>query len=415
MLTLDDGMVLPHPRNAERAPEIVPFRCCWSVSRPAAIRGFMMTDDSGIKKFFKKNWEEMTLWAILIGLFCLLKSFFLLVFATFLITSITKGMVDFVVNRLKLNYRLVTVIVFVLFVGVIGLVGAWVGPKLVVETHQVLVAFTGNDDQQEGQRIDRFVENVTAKIIGDEKMQVFIASDEYIAMSKSLKSEFKKAAGTAFPRVLATVVHFVKLVWEILISFLLAIIFSFMLVMDWRLMAGKMKELETSRIRTFYIGIAPHLVAFARVLSKALRAQAIIAICNTILTAIGLWLLGVPSIALLSAIVFLCGFIPILGTFLSSIPILIFGIQVGGLSLALNLIILIAVIHAFEAYILNPNITANVLRIHPLLVLTFLLIGERFFGIWGMVLGVPIGCYVMSVLTKKEGHSLVDTPHEPSC
>jgi len=44
---------------------------------------------------------------------------------------------------------------------------------------------------------------------------------------------------------------------------------------------------------------------------EALRAQAIIAVCNTILTAIGLWFFDVPNIALLSTIVCFCGFIPI--------------------------------------------------------------------------------------------------------
>ena len=137
-------------------------------------------------------------------------------------------------------------------------------------------------------------------------------------------------------------------------------------------------------------------------LGKAFRAQAIIATCNTALTAAGLWFFNMPSIVLLSALVFMCGFIPILGTFLSSIPILLFGIQVGGLGMMLKLVALIIMVHAFEAYVLNPKITGNILHIHPLLVLVLLLIGERFFGVWGMVLGVPVGYYVISVLTLKD-------------
>jgi len=167
--------------------------------------------------------------------------------------------------------------------------------------------------------------------------------------------------------------------------------------------------LETSRIRTFYLGAMPHLVAFADVLGKALRAQAIIAACNTILTATGLWLFNVPNIALLSTVVFFCGFIPILGTFLSSIPILLFGAQVGGLPLMLKLIALVTAIHAFEAYVLNPKITANILHIHPILVLILLLLGERFFGLWGMVVGVPIGYYIISIIMQKDEDVLAES------
>ena len=70
--------------------------------------------------------------------------------------------------------------------------------------------------------------------------------------------------------------------------------------------------------------------------------------------------------------------------------------------LVFKLVALIVIVHSFEAYVLNPRITAKVLRVHPILVLILILVGERFFGIWGMVVGVPIGYYVISVLTKQE-------------
>jgi len=361
-----------------------------------------MPASSGVKKFFESHWEQMVLWTILIGLFYLLKPFFLLIFETFLIVYITKGVVQWVVRRVNLNYRLTTVMVFVLFVSLLGAVGAWVGPQLIVESNQVLVEFAGEGDQQTHEKINRSVEKIVVKSMGEEKAQAVIESGEYAAIMKSVKDEAAKAVKAALPHVLDYILRLIRLGWHILISLFLAIIIAFILVMDWQRIAGKMKDLEQSRIRTFYLGAAPHLIAFAEVLGKALRAQAIIAVCNMVLTAVGLWFFGVPTIALLSTIVFFCGFIPILGTFLSSIPILLFGVQVGGLVLVFKLIVLITIVHAFEAYVLNPRITAKVLRVHPILVLVLLLVGERFFGIWGMVVGVPIGYYVISVLTEQE-------------
>ena len=361
-----------------------------------------MLASSGVKKFFESHWEQMVLWTILIGLFYLLKPFFLLIFETFLIVYITKSVVQWVVRRVNLNYRLTTVIVFALFVSLLGAVGAWVGPQLIAESNQVLLEFAGEGEQQTQEKINRFVEKIVVKSMGEEKAQAVIGSGEYAAIMQSVKDETAMAVKSALPHVLDSILRLVRLGWHILISLFLAIIFAFILVMDWQRIVGKMKDLERSRIRTFYLGAAPHLIAFADVLGKALRAQAIITVCNTILTATGLWLFGVPNIALLSTIVFFCGFIPILGTFLSSIPILLFGVQVGGLVLVFKLIVLITIVHAFEAYVLNPRITAKVLRVHPILVLILILVGERFFGIWGMVVGVPIGYYVISVLTEHE-------------
>ena len=361
-----------------------------------------MLEKSGVMKLFANNWEKMALWAILIGLFYLLKPFFLLIFETFLITYGTKVVIQWVVIRLKINYRLAAVIVFMLFVTLLGATISWIAPKLIIESNRIVKDFTGSGDQQTREKINKFVESVIVKVVGEEKAQTVIKSNEYTAIMEVFKSESTKAIKAALPRVLEMLLHMVKLCWEILFTLILAIIFSFILVMDWQRISGTMKELENSRIRSFYIGAAPHLHAFANVLGKAFTAQAMIATCNTVLTAAGVWFFQVPNIALIMTVVFLCGFIPILGTFLSSVPIVIFAIQVGGILLVVKLLVLVAIVHAFEAYVLNPKITGNVLHVHPILVLVLLLVGERFFGIWGMVVGVPIGYYIISVLTMKD-------------
>ena len=361
-----------------------------------------MSEGSSVRKFFERNWERMVLWIILISLFYLLKPFFLLIFETFLITYVAKGFIQWILSRIKLNYRLTVVLVFILFLGMMACVGAWVGPKLVIESNQILTAFTADGEQKTQDKINDFVEDTLVKLVGEKKGQAFIGSEEYSLIMEAMKNEFSKAAKYGLPRVLQTILHIIKIGWEIMMSLVLAFIFSFILVMDWQKICEKTKELEKSRIRSFYIGAAPHIQAFANILGKALRAQAVIATCNTIFTAIGLWYFQVPNIALLSTIVFLCGFIPILGTFLSSIPILLFGIQAGGLPLVMNLIIFVAAVHAFEAYVLNPKITGDILHMHPIVILILLLIGQRFFGVWGMIVGVPIGCYVITVLSTRE-------------
>lgn len=371
-----------------------------------------MQNRLSIRKFFENNWETIVLWLILIGLFYLLRPFFLLIFETFLITYLTKNIVNWCVGRFKLNYCLTTVVVFVLFVSLLATIATWVGPKLIVESNAVLTELAGTGEENDMETARQFIDKIIMGVLGKEKGQNFIGSGEYTAMMEAFKDETDKAVKTILPHVLVAILNIVKFGWKMMFSLFLAIIFSFILVKDWRKITAKIKELETSRIRTFYLGAMPHLVAFANVLGKALRAQAIIAVWNTILTAGGLWFFDVPNIALLSTVVFFCGFIPILGTFLSSVPILLFGVQVGGLPLMLKLVALITAVHAFEAYVLNPKITANILHIHPILVLILLLLGERFFGIWGMVVGVPIGYYIISVIMEKDDDMPAESPEK---
>jgi len=358
-----------------------------------------MAEVSGIRRFFYNHWEKMTLWAILVGLFYLMRPFFLLIFETFLITYITKAAVDALTHRLQWNYRIATTLVFLIFVGILSLTCAWIGPRLITESNQILTDLAGDGEQQTIEKTNRFVENIVVRMAGADKGQLFIESERFATLREGISREITAFVKAALPGLLQSLIHIIRLGWEFALSLVMAIIFSFMLVMDWRRIASNVRKLENSRIRTFYIGSASHLKAFADVLGKALSAQAIIAVSNTVLTAIGLWYFDVPKIALLSSIVFICGFIPILGTFLSSIPILLFALQAGGLSLVFNLVIMISLVHAFEAYVLNPRITGGILHMHPLMVLILLLIGERFFGIWGMVVGVPIGYYLITVLT----------------
>ena len=417
-------------------------------------------------RFLQNNWEKTLLWAILVGLLYLLRPFFLLIFETFLITYITRGLVLWLTRRFCLNYRLTTVGVFLVFVACLVAVAVWVGPKLVLETHQLVRKFAesrltpravplvpatelpiappdleapaapeppppplppatptigptapppAGEPPTEG--LERYLDELVTRLTSPPHARAILASEEYQAGRGLLKRELARSATDAAPRLVRAMLHLVVFSWEMLIYLLLAIIFSFMLVLDWQRIGDAVRRLEHSRVRTFYLGCAPHLCAFAEVLGKALRAQAMIALCNTILTCAGLWLLNVPNIALLSTIVFFCGFIPILGTFLSSIPIVLLGIQAGGGPLALKLLIMIAAVHAFEAYVLNPRITAHVLHAHPILILILLVVGERFFGIWGMVIGVPVGYYVISVLAKQEAPeaaAAVVTPGGPA-
>ena len=93
---------------------------------------------------------------------------------------------------------------------------------------------------------------------------------------------------------------------------------------------------------------------------------------------------------------FICSFIPVLGIFLSSVPICILGLQTGGFALVLKLILFVIGIHLIEAYVLNPKIVGAVMHIHFLAVLIILLVAGKLFGFWGLLLGIPTFQYVFN-------------------
>jgi predicted PurR-regulated permease PerM len=54
---------------------------------------------------------------------------------------------------------------------------------------------------------------------------------------------------------------------------------------------------------------------------------------------------------------------------------------------------MVIVIHAIEAYFLNPVIYGRHLKLHPVLTLIILYVGYHLFGPWGLLLGVPVTRY----------------------
>jgi predicted PurR-regulated permease PerM len=127
-----------------------------------------------------------------------------------------------------------------------------------------------------------------------------------------------------------------------------------------------------------------------------------VAVVNALLSSIVFLLLGLPSIALLATTVFLCSYIPILGMFISTAPAAVLAFKVGGAMHVVWLIVAILVMHAIEAYMLNPLIYGRHLRLHPLAVLIVLLVSEHLFGVWGLLLGVPMAAFVLKYVIEGE-------------
>jgi predicted PurR-regulated permease PerM len=176
-------------------------------------------------------------------------------------------------------------------------------------------------------------------------------------------------------------------------AFLLSLLFSFLIILDLPKLARGVRGLRDTKVRFIYEEVADNIHDFGLVLGRSLEAQLFIAILNTVLTAIGLYFMGLPNLVFLSMIVFFASFIPVAGVFISSTPICLVALSHGGLQLMLFAIALILVIHFIEAYILNPRIFGHHLRMNPVLVLIVLTVAGKLFGVWGLALALPVVNY----------------------
>jgi predicted PurR-regulated permease PerM len=132
-------------------------------------------------------------------------------------------------------------------------------------------------------------------------------------------------------------------------------------------------------------------------LSGVVRGQLTIMLVNGVLTFAGLLLLRLPFAFALSALATLLYVVPFFGTIISSVPIVLVALTAGGLGKGLLALGWILVIHALETYVFNPKIMGNATRIHPVLIVLALVIGERTSGIVGALLAVPVASVFVAI------------------
>jgi predicted PurR-regulated permease PerM len=214
-----------------------------------------------------------------------------------------------------------------------------------------------------------------------------------------------------------------------LIAAIIQLIASFVLV----LMVSAFFLVDADGVRAFLRGLVPpayrsewDLVAaeIDRGLAGVVRGQFTICAINALLTYLGLFLLKVKYGLLLAGLAGVMSLIPVFGSILSSIPIVLVALvgEGHGLQLRLGLAVLgwIIGIHLLEANLLNPKIIGSAARIHPLVVIFALLVGETSGGLVGALVAVPIASVVQTLFLwlrrRAEGPSVaaVDGNGEPA-
>jgi putative heme transporter len=216
---------------------------------------------------------------------------------------------------------------------------------------------------------------------------------DIVKVTQDLVRDAKSALFAESRRLLAQI--------QAVVTWVLRLVFQTFLV----LMLTAFIAADTERIFSFFFSITPLrdrsrlqelLGRIDRGLSGVVRGQLTICLINGGLTLVGLLLLGVKFAFLLATLASVFSLVPIFGSILSTIPIVIVALS-GGPKLAVLALLWIVAIHALEANLLNPKIMGDAAKIHPVLVMLALIIGEHFYGIVGALLAVPIMSIVVTI------------------
>jgi predicted PurR-regulated permease PerM len=136
-----------------------------------------------------------------------------------------------------------------------------------------------------------------------------------------------------------------------------------------------------------------------KVLGGYVRGTAIVAFVDAAGIGIGLLILQIPLALPLAVIVFLGGFIPLIGATIAGVLAVLVALVSNGPVAALILAAVVIAVQQLEGDLLQPVVMARSLKLHPLVILVALTAGTILGGIIGAVIAVPL-CAVTWAIIK---------------
>ena len=353
---------------------------------------------------------RVAVWCVLFGLVYLLRSFFLLILLTFVFSYIQSHGVE----RLKpyiSNRPLRVVIAGIAILSILIAVGFFLVPRVQEQAElfadRYPIYFKAFDEELESWSTTYpILRNLLPEWAVTTKAQHSLPFDSYAGQFHPTESPsarlISQLLGFNKPeeqeknmrQIFGLLREIGRTLVAIVSAFLLSLLFSFLIVLDLPSLTRTVTSLRNTKLHFVYDEVADGIHNFGRVLGRSLEAQLVIAVLNTLLTAILIYNFGLGrNLAFLSAIVFFCSLIPIAGVFISSVPICLIVLQQSGIGAVFLAILAIWIIHMVECYILNPRIYGHHLRLNPVIVLIVLTICGKLFHVWGLVLGLPVCKY----------------------
>ncbi|MBU3181844.1 AI-2E family transporter [Clostridium psychrophilum] len=327
----------------------------------------------------KQLWNRESLMKILllvtiVFFLFLIRSILDLILLTFMITYLVNSMQSLLVNQInkvtKVNPTIITIFIYVFLIVTIALLAVKYIPLAISESILVL------------NKMD-YIQDTKSTLGSLSYLSPIINRIDFASYAKS---------------GIQNIMLFVTALGKGSVNTFLAILLSLVFILQKDSILKFVHKLKHSKIAGAYDYFQYFGNNFLNSFGKVIQAQIMIAIVNTVLSTIGLTLMGFPQLFALAFMIFILSLIPVAGVFISLIPLCLIAIKIGGLIKVLFVLIMIFIIHAVESYILNPKLMSDSTHLPIFFTFVTLIVSEHFMGIWGLILGIPIFIFILDLV-----------------
>lgn len=328
-----------------------------------------------MNKFIQSNsFRRLIIFIIIAAALYLIRSMMNLILITFIFTFLMHQLSSVITKGLRrvmnVNERVIIIILYLLLIsGFVAAVHKYL-PIVIGQISELTHLLTGFKDNLKGNPATSYLAMIFEKF----------NLDKYLAQG--------------FDILLKNITSIGKISIQVFMALILSLFF---LLEKSRIMEFTVK-FHDSKIGPFYDELAYFCRKFVRSFGKVIEAQFIITIVNCVLSVIVLWMMGFPQLIALGIMMFLFGLIPVAGVIISLIPLSIIAYSIGGFTYIVYILIFVVVLHALEAYFLNPKVMSAKTDLPIFYTFIVLIFAEHFLGVWGLIIGIPIFMFLLDVL-----------------
>lgn len=321
-------------------------------------------------EFWKNIIRTVTEFIFIAVIIYLMKDLFNLFIFTFLFSYIIYNLQRYIVNKTHLPRTLVTIVLYVIILGLIVFFAYKYIPEIINE-------------------IQIIYEEISKINIPDNWKEYIDILTKQIDISKS------------YDTFMNTLIITGKSLVQGSLNLFISLILSMLFILDIERIKKFISKFKTSKVSKLYNHLEYFGTNFLNSFGKVIQAQFLIAVVNSILSTIALWIMGFPQLIGLGFMIFVLSFIPVAGVIISLIPLCLIAFNVGGVIKIISVIIMIALLHSLESYILNPKLMSDKTSLPVFFIFLILIIGKQFMGTWGLLLGIPLVIFILDILEVK--------------
>jgi predicted PurR-regulated permease PerM len=133
-------------------------------------------------------------------------------------------------------------------------------------------------------------------------------------------------------------------------------------------------------------------------LTQFVRATVVVAGVDAVLIATGAAILGVPFVGAIAVLVFLGGFVPLVGATVSGGVAVLVALVAQGPAVALLMLAVVVGVQQVEAHVLQPFLLGRFVSVHPLAIIVVITMGLLVAGVAGALVAVPLAASLNAVV-----------------